>query len=76
MRLGRRNDGLCIGMRRPSLGELLGLAVLTKALALGEGQWPGGDVCRQDLLWGWARCPRPQSPHVDRYCGANNCLIS
>ena len=41
----KRTDGLCIGMRRPSVGELLGLAVLTKALALGDCQWPGWFNC-------------------------------
>jgi len=44
----RRNNGLSIrpisGMHRPWLGELLGLAFLTKALALQANcQWPDGD---------------------------------
>ncbi len=44
----RRNNGLSIepiaGVLRPWLGELLGLAFLTKALALQANcQWPDGD---------------------------------
>jgi hypothetical protein len=31
---GKDRNGLSIGMRRPFPGELLGLAILTKALAL------------------------------------------
>ena len=42
-------------MRRPLPGELLGLAVMTKALALGDCQWPDGcELCR-DFYWGWGR---------------------
>ena len=37
-----KRNGLGDGLAQAVCGELLGLAVLTKALALGEGQWPGG----------------------------------
>ena len=63
-------------MCKPLLGELLGLAFLTKAFALWRLPVARRIILPGLTLGAGARCPRPQSPHVDRYCGTNNCLNS
>ena len=54
-----RNNGLCIGMRRPLQGELLGLAVLTKALALQAIASGPADFsfCTGTSTGGWGAMP-------------------
>ena len=57
----RHNNGLSIcsrdGDAQAAGGELLGLAVLTKAFALGDCQWPGGLPSVRSYIWGLGAMP-------------------